>query len=120
MGTFSKFYDKVHIFRAKYGSIDFALGRWTTTVGQNAPKSMRAHARQSCALVKTFFSSLTWLKESLFRVILVFAAKSTNLTRLPNPTVVQTNESTCDATSEFFQNNPTFLWESFPILKKQS
>ena len=29
-------------------------------------------------------------------VILVFAAKSTNLTRLPNPTVVRTNESTCD------------------------
>ena len=36
MGTFRKFYDKAHIFRAKYGSIDFALGRWTTTVGQNA------------------------------------------------------------------------------------
>ena len=49
MGTFqlAKFYDKAHIFRAKYGRIDFALGRWTTTVGQNAPKSMRAHAKEA-------------------------------------------------------------------------
>ena len=52
MGTFRKFYDKVHIFRAKYGSIDLALGRWITTVGQNAPKSLRAHARESFALAK--------------------------------------------------------------------
>ena len=59
MGTFqlAKFYDKAHIFRAEYGRIDFALGRWTTTVhhrGQNAPKSMRSHARESFALAKTF------------------------------------------------------------------
>ena len=56
MGTFQlfKLYDKAHIFRAKYGRIDFALGRWTTTVGQNAPKTMRAHARESFALAKTF------------------------------------------------------------------
>ena len=47
MGTFQlfKLYDKAHIFRAKYGRIDFALGRWTTTVGQNAPKSMKALVR---------------------------------------------------------------------------
>ena len=34
MDTFqlAKFYDKAHIFRAKYGRINFALGRWTTTV----------------------------------------------------------------------------------------
>ena len=48
MGTFqlAKFYDKAHIFGAKYGRIN--LGTWTTTVHhrrQNAPKSMRAHAR---------------------------------------------------------------------------
>ena len=58
MGTFqlAKLYDKAHIFRAKYGRINFALGRWTTTVhhrGQNAPKSMRSHARESFALAKT-------------------------------------------------------------------
>ena len=56
MGTFQlfKLYDKAHIFRAKYGRIDFALGRWTTTVGQNAPKSMKVHARESFALAITF------------------------------------------------------------------
>ena len=34
MDTFqlAKFYDKAHIFRAKYWRINFALGRWTTTV----------------------------------------------------------------------------------------
>ena len=44
----------------KYGRIDFALGRWTA-MGQNAPKSMRAHARDWFALVRIFFRLLTWL-----------------------------------------------------------
>ena len=49
----------------KYGRIDFSLGRWATT-DQNAPKSMRAHARESFGLARTFFRSLSWLWESLF------------------------------------------------------
>ena len=49
----------------KYGRIDFALRRWTPMV-QKAPKSMRAHARESFKLARTFFRSLTWLQESLF------------------------------------------------------
>ena len=32
----------------------------------NAPKSMRAHARESFELATTFFRSLTWWQESLF------------------------------------------------------
>ena len=49
----------------KYGRIDFSLGRWATT-DQNAPKSMKAHARESFGLARTFFRSLSWLWESLF------------------------------------------------------
>ena len=49
----------------KYGRIDFSLGRWTP-MDPNAPKSMRAHARESFELVTTFFRSLTWWQESLF------------------------------------------------------
>ena len=82
MGTFCKFYDKAHIFRAKYGSIDFALGRWTTTVGQNAPKSMRAHARESFALAKTFYF-INLVEGVTFPSVIWVFAKSHNLTRLP-------------------------------------
>ena len=49
----------------KYGRIGFSLGRWTP-MDPNAPKSMRAHARESFELVTTFFRSLTWWQESLF------------------------------------------------------
>ena len=49
----------------KYERINFSLGRWAT-MGQNAPKLMKACARESFALVRTFFCSLTWPQESLF------------------------------------------------------
>ena len=82
MGAFRKFYDKAHIFRAKYGSIDLALGRWTTTVGQNAPKSMRAHARESFALAKTFYF-INLVEGVTFPSVIWVFAKSHNLTRSP-------------------------------------
>ena len=50
----------------KYGRIDFSLGRWATT-DQNAPKSMRAHARESFELARTFFRSLSKSQQPLFQ-----------------------------------------------------
>ena len=50
----------------KYGRIDFSLGRWATT-DQNAPKSMRAHARESFELATTFFCSLSKSQQPLFQ-----------------------------------------------------
>ena len=83
MGTFRKFYDKAHIFRAKYGSIDFALGRWTTTVGQNAPKSTyEGTCQESFALAKTFYF-INLVEGVTFPSVIWVFAKSHNLTRLP-------------------------------------
>ena len=87
MGTFqlAQFYDKAHIFMANNGRIDFALGRWTTTVhhrGQNAPKSMRSHARESFALAKTFYF-INLVEGVTFPSVTWVYAKSHNLTRSP-------------------------------------
>ena len=60
-------------------------------MGQNAPKLVKACARESFALVRTFFCSLTWPHESLFW------------------------RSSCSCCKMHQSGHSWFLWQSFHI-----